>query len=92
MPRPPVFLQKRNYRHRRMMDAVRMLAVLGLALWLLPLLWPEPNAPLDMGKEAIPTSVALRYLFGVWAGLIAAAFALWIYTRDGDNTDQAGQD
>jgi len=86
MPRPPIFLEKRGYRQRRMMDAVRLLPFLGLMLWMVPLLWPVPEILPDATPEptepTIAMSVALRYLFGVWALLILATWALWRRTRD----------
>ena len=77
MSRRPVFLEKRSYRHRRTMDAVRMLPFLGLALWMMPLLWPLPAE----AEGGIPMSLALRYLFGVWAFLILVCGVLWWRTR-----------
>ena len=85
MPRTPIFLEKRSYRQRRMMDAVRLLPFLGLMLWMVPLLWPVPDPGLlaieGDAAPAMPMSVALRYLFGVWALLILAGWALWRRTR-----------
>jgi len=69
-PRPPKFLARHSYRRRRMIDAARLLPVLGLFLVLMPILWrpaatPEP----DTTRGGI-------YLFAVWLLLIAAAFVL----------------
>ena len=41
--RQQMFLERRSYRQRRMMDALRLLPVLGLCLCMVPLLWPLPN-------------------------------------------------
>lgn len=78
------------------MDAVRLLPFLGLMLWMVPLLWPVPEILPDATPEhtepTIAMSVALRYLFGVWALLILATWALWWRTRDvasGEGADQA---
>ena len=69
-----VFLERRSYRRRRMMDALRLLPIVGVMLWMLPLFWPSaPRARAD----AIPMSTAIIYVFAVWLVLIAAAFALW---------------
>jgi len=65
-PPPPLFLERRGYRRRRLIDAARFLPALGAALWALPLLWG--------GEGRSTTGFAL--VFAVWAGLIAAAFAL----------------
>ncbi len=64
--RPPIFLERRSYRRRRMMDAARLLPILGAVLFLVPLLWPQP----DPGAEPMRTSVAFVYVFGIWAALI----------------------
>ena len=95
-PGSPLFLERRSYRFRRMMDAVRLLPLLVLAFWMVPLLWPVPEILPDATPEttepAIAMSVALRYLFGVWALLILATWALWRRTRDvasGEAADHA---
>lgn len=62
--RPPVFVGRESYRVRRWRDAARLLPVLGLALWLVPLLWPAGETR---------NGAILVYIFAVWAGLIAAA-------------------
>ncbi|PKP69623.1 MAG: hypothetical protein CVT82_09930 [Alphaproteobacteria bacterium HGW-Alphaproteobacteria-4] len=66
----PLFLARRSYRRRRMMDAVRLLPVFGAALLMLPLLWqpaetPEPD-----------TAHGVVYLFAIWLLLIVAALSL----------------
>lgn len=66
-PRQPLFVAPHTYRRRRLMDAARMLPVLGLALVLLPILW----TPAAGGERS--TAVDGIYLFLVWGGLIAAA-------------------
>ena len=67
---PPLFLARRAYRRRRMMDAARLLPLAGCVLMMLPALWhpattPEPD-----------TARGTVYLFGIWALLILAALAL----------------
>ena len=52
------------------MDAARLLPVLGLLLWAVPLLWPSGDAP------AVRSSGALIYIFGIWALLVCATFLL----------------
>ncbi len=66
----PLFLARRSYRRRRMMDAVRLLPFFGTVLLLLPLLWrpaetPEPD-----------TARGVIYLFTTWVVLIIAALVL----------------
>jgi hypothetical protein len=81
MGRSPLFLERRSYRRRRMMDGLRMLPFLGLGLWLVPLLWPRGSAVAPEVGAVIESSVALRYVFGVWAVLILGALFLWYRTR-----------
>lgn len=63
----PVFLERSNYRYRRMTDAVRFLPVMGAILWAIPLLWTR-------GETA--NSAALLYVFGIWVVLVALAVLL----------------
>lgn len=58
----PVFLEREGYRRRRLIDAVRLLPVIGAFLWLVPLLWL---------RGGTPSSSSVIYIFGVWALLIA---------------------
>lgn len=67
---PGVFLERRTYRRRRMMDAARMAPVLALMLWLIPLFWPQT------GAETVTSAAALSYIFGVWAGFIVLSLVL----------------
>lgn len=60
----PLFLARETYRRRRLMDAARFLPFLGIFLFLVPALW------------AMDTGEGLVYLFGVWAVLIAVAWAI----------------
>ena len=80
MARDPIFLERKSYRRRRLMDAVRLLPLLGLALWMLPLLWSLPQ---ETG-EPMPIGAALRYIFGVWILMVLAGWALWRRTRTDD--------
>jgi hypothetical protein len=59
----PIFLDQTGYRGRRMIDALKILPVLALFLWAIPMLWVS-----EEGNQQ--TSVALIYLFSVWAGMI----------------------
>jgi hypothetical protein len=71
---PPVFLERRSYRQRRMMDAVRLLPLIGFVLWLFPTLWPVPG---ETTHETAPLSQAIIYVFGVWVSLILSGGVLW---------------
>jgi hypothetical protein len=68
-PATPIFLERRSYRQRRVRDAARLLPLLGLVLWMLPLLFGVDGTP-------ALTSQVLLYVFGVWLGLAVAAAAL----------------
>ncbi|MHC0054469.1 hypothetical protein [Actibacterium sp. D379-3] len=70
-PVRPLFLARQSYRARRIMDAARLLPILGLFLFLLPLLRQSGD-----GGEGGGLSAQLVYLFSVWLALIAAAAAL----------------
>jgi len=67
-PRAPLFLQRETYRRRRIMDAARILPVVGFVLILLPVLWTRGRA-LSTAAEAV-------YLFVLWLVLVLAAAAL----------------
>ncbi|MEO0391193.1 MAG: hypothetical protein AAF218_09675 [Pseudomonadota bacterium] len=75
---PPVFLERRSYRRRRMLDALRLMPVLGLGLFMLPLFWPASSV--ETGA-AVPLSTAITYVFAAWLLLIALAAALWLMLR-----------
>ena len=67
-----VFLERRSYRRRRLMDAAKLLPVLGAILFLVPLLWL-------VGTDAeakVPASLAFVYVFVVWALLIVTN---WVF-------------
>lgn len=66
----PLFLARRSYRRRRVMDAARLLPVVGGFLVALPILWRPAETP---GGE---TAQGVVYLFTVWALLILAAAVL----------------
>lgn len=80
MPRraKQIFLERQRYRLRRIMDAVRLLPVIGVVLWMTPLLWPARGAP---SADRVTTSEALLYIFAVWCALIAATALLWARLR-----------
>jgi len=87
---PSVFLERRSYRRRRMMDALRLLPLLGIILFLLPILWP--TAPFG----TVQMSRAVIYVFSAWLALICASAllwrSLWRDVKDEDTDDDTQDD
>lgn len=83
---PPVFLERRSYRRRRLMDAARLLPILGAMLFLVPLVWPTAGdeAAID---DPVRTSVAMIFVFGVWAVLIVCTMVFSLFARRWRYTD-----
>jgi len=79
-----LFLERRGYRRRRIVDGARVLPVLGLLLWFVPLVWPTKG---EVG--AIGTSAATIYVFVIWTALIAigAFLASKMGTNDATSAD-----
>ncbi len=67
-PREPMFLARDTYRRRRLVDALRLLPVIGLLLFLAPL----------VGGAGYVRSTALSgiFVFVAWFGLILATYVL----------------
>jgi peptidoglycan/LPS O-acetylase OafA/YrhL len=88
-PAPPLFLARKSYRRRRMMDAARLLPLIGVFALMLPILW-EPRL------TAEPDTVfGLIYVFCVWALLIVAARGLARVIMDvppGEGSDEGPGD
>ena len=61
----PLFLARQSYRRRRVEDAARLLPILGVILFLLPLM---------VGGDIGP--VRLAYVFSAWFLLILSAMLL----------------
>lgn len=82
-----VFLERSTYRRRRLIDAMRLLPLLGLGMWFLPLLW---NAQ----ASETPMSHAVLYVFGVWLFLVVVAgiMAVLIARRNSDADEPAEAD
>ena len=86
----PIFLERRSYRRRRLIDALRLLPILGAMLFMLPLFWPvsAPESPDAAATDPVRTSRAMLYIFGVWAALILAAGGLARGLRTNPGTAQ----
>ncbi len=65
---------------RRLTDAARLVPLLGVLLFSLPLLWSVPGSEQARG-EAVPMSNAITYVFVSWAGLIAIVALLGFCMR-----------
>lgn len=89
-PDSPIFLERRTYRKRRLIDALRLLPILGAVLW---------GIPMFLGQDAqnpVSVSGVMIYIFVVWIALIIACFALvrrigdtdqnWDHVMSGDET------
>ncbi len=76
----PVFVARASYRQRRLRDAVRMMPVLGLALWLLPLLSSQTGSTSRVGL----------FLFGAWALLIVLSALIARYMSRNVNEPEGG--
>lgn len=73
--RRPKFIARDAYRLRRTIDAARLLPILGLLLFLLPVLW--------VGGA---TRGGFIYIFIVWMGLIVGAAVLSRRLKEPDNS------
>ncbi len=71
-PQDAPFLARQSYVQRRLGDAARLLPLVGVLLFLLPLLWL-------MNAEAPRTARGLIYVFAIWTGLIVVA--AWLAPR-----------
>ncbi len=67
-PARPLFLARRSYRYRRLVDSLRLLPVLGALLFIVPVL----GGP---GRGLSTVGVA-GYLFAAWAVLIVLTAVL----------------
>lgn len=84
-----LFLERRSYRRRRIMDALRLLPFLCALLWVIvPAMWP--NGPKAGHDTAL--SSALWYLFAIWVLAITASFALWRRLRSSDDAAETPTD
>lgn len=72
---PPLFLERGNYRQRRLGDAARLLPLLGAVLMMVPLMWADTA---QGGGQA----GRLIYVFAIWIGLIVLAAVLSHRLRD----------
>lgn len=88
--RSQIFVQRANFRQRRLRDAAKLLPILGALLWLIPLAWPTPG---DAGGDTVGAA-GLVYVFAVWLILIVVAGVLNMRMRPlderGDTETRSG--
>jgi hypothetical protein len=82
--RATLFLPRPEYRRRRLVDAARLLPVLGGFLMLLPILWAPGG---EQGRNTARDGI---YLFVVWALLVG--LAAWLAPGLADAADDGGAD
>lgn len=69
-PPAPKFFARSSYRRRRVIDAARLLPVLGLFIFMLPVLWHPADTPEpDTARGGL-------FLFAGWFGIIVATFLI----------------
>ncbi|UWR21074.1 hypothetical protein [Sulfitobacter sp. S190] len=85
MAKTPLFLHRKSYRARRMIDALRVLPFVVLILWLVPLMWPRGDAA--QAGNATTMSQALSYVFVIWLLAICASALLWRRMKDPQDLD-----
>lgn len=90
---PSVFLERQSYRRNRLADAARLLPLIGAAVLSVPLLWPSADSAqvISGAEQAIPTSVAIRYIFGTWAGLIGVSVLFGLAVKRWGPSDSSSQ-
>ena len=69
---------------QRVMDAARLLPVVGAFLWFIPILWQSGD-----GGQA--TSRAIGYIFGVWVLLCIGAALVSVPLRAADKAEDRGE-
>ncbi|MGH1579213.1 hypothetical protein [Planktotalea sp.] len=80
-----LFLERRSYTQRRIVDGVRILPVIALVLFMIPLIWPKGS---DAGS--IDSSTSTFYVFVAWCALIIAGAV--IATRIGPINEASNND
>lgn len=79
---PSLFVERETYRKRRMIDAARVLPIVGVALLLLPVLWRSPEG------LGLPTTYLMGYIFGIWLILTVGAAGLSSYIASMPEADE----
>ncbi len=84
-PKGQIFLERSNYKMRRIVDAMRILPFVGVFLWVIPLIW---------GSDAAnhTTSSKMIYIFAVWILLVAVNAMLSYLLNHANGGDDIGPD
>jgi hypothetical protein len=69
-PGRPLFLARQAYRHRRLIDAARLLPFVGGFLFMVPVFWHPADT---VASDTAPGGL---YLFAAWALMVAGAWLL----------------
>lgn len=83
----PIFQAREGYRNRRLADLGRILPMVGLILFLLPLLWT------GSGEDAGSTGSAGLFIFAAWLALIVAAASVsrWLAKLNEADAEEGGK-
>lgn len=84
-PGSRLFLEWESYRRKRAMDAGNLVPVLGVILFFLPVL-------IASGRESLPVSGAMIYVFAAWCVLIALSVWLSRLLSQPETSDTDGRD
>jgi hypothetical protein len=68
------------------MDAARLLPLLGILLFVIPLLWPVPDPDVP-GSDGVPMSSAMIYMFAAWAAMIVVIALFGLSSRRWSRND-----
>lgn len=81
-PRSSVFLERQTYRRRRLIDWIKILPLIGMVLWLVPLLWPTE------GEDQVSSADAIIYIFVIWFILVVAKALSARALKSAENPEQ----
>ena len=79
--KPAIFLERRRYRKQRLRDVAKMLPILGVVLFFVPLLW--------QGDEPASNADAVQFMFGAWLFLIVLTWLIARKIAAADRDDQS---
>lgn len=80
-----IFLERSNYKMRRIVDAMRILPFFGGFMWVIPLIWGDD-------AQNHTTSSKMIYIFAVWVLLVFMNFLLSYFLHHANAGDDIEQD